>query len=585
MPQNAPTGAKPTKFADAKEALAQIQEKAKALQSGSNWFKQALSTLDFQDEKQREENLAFKDLVQMGIEHNLPYERLPAPVQDFLARQKRANLSAFNPLDWAEIVSGVFEGGKQAYEQEKMRHSILQVQDPSKLTKEQQHQIFKDRNFLENIIDQFGDPKKVLKEYQEVLKSADLTKEVQKSVYLFKDRHSAASLSAALFGASQEQKKDYAKGLDAIARANGFEGAYTDKENNIYMLKDGQYYRINDGFIDNFFTFLKGNMSSIAGGIAGAKAGFELGAKSKSAYAPVLGMVAGGALGTSLGSVADSLYADVILKRQHNFEEIKHKLIEDGLISVVADSATLGLAKALRPLARGLAHANWDKITNYIPGVGWTKNFFSGNRQSIENIIGNTFTSEQQAAIKAAGEEFGGGVALGRREVPAKELVKKTFGEGRIYKAYNAIMDGLFLNNKQATQEAILRQVRADESGDLLAFMTEAANTSPKAQKALKDILNTTTEKLQNELQKFDVSQSGIKSILDNLEKGTKESYEQATQDIIAKLYPKDTKIQLDPKNYRAFRKELEEEGLLKQEAMPFLEFVENNIYKEGGAL
>lgn len=86
--------------------------------------------------------------------------------------------------------------------------------------------------------------------------------------------------------------------------------------------------------------------------------------------------------------------------------------------------------------------------------------------------------------IKAAGEEFGGGVALGRREVPAKELVKKTFGEGRIYKAYNAIMDGLFLNNKQATQEAILRQVRADESGDLLAFMTGGQH-QPQSPKGL----------------------------------------------------------------------------------------------------
>lgn len=89
-------------------------------------------------------------------------------------------------------------------------------------------------------------------------------------------------------------------------------------------------------------------------------------------------------MGTSLGSVADSLYADVILKRQHNFEEIKHKLIEDGLISVVADSATLGLAKALRPLARGLAHANWDKITNYIPGVGWTKNFLAATVKALK---------------------------------------------------------------------------------------------------------------------------------------------------------------------------------------------------------
>ncbi|WP_053941335.1 hypothetical protein, partial [Helicobacter ailurogastricus] len=584
LPENAPTGAKSPELRDPKEALAKIQEKAKALQANSSWLKQALSTLDYvKDDQQRQENLAFKDLVQSAIAHNIAYEQLPAPVQDFLARQQRAHLSAFNPLDWGEIVSGVFSGGKDAYTQEKTRQSILQVKDPNKLTKEQRHQIYKDRNFLENITDTFGDPKKVLKEYQDFLKSADLTKEVQKSVFLFKDKHSATSLSALLTGASDEQKQDYAKGLEAIAKANGFEGAYTDKEHNIYMLKDGQYYRVNDGFIDNFLNFLQGNMQSIAGGIVGAHVGAQIGAKTRTPWGFGASVVAGSALGTSLGSALDYLYTDLILKRQHNFEEMKHKALEDGTLSLVADAATLGLAKVLRPLARGLKNANWDQITNYIPGVNWTKSFLTGNRQSIENILNNSLSAAEQAAIKAAGEEFGGGVLLGRAQIPARETMKKTFGEGKIFKAYETLMDAFFMNNKQATQEGVLRAVRADEEGTLLAFMAEAANASPKAQKALKDILNTTTQKLQAQLQKLDVSQSSIQSILDHLQRGTQQSYQQATEEIIAKLYPRDTKIQLDPKHYRAFRKELEEDGLLKQEAMPFLEFVENNIYREGG--
>ncbi|WP_053827346.1 hypothetical protein [Helicobacter heilmannii] len=53
-------------------------------------------------------------------------------------------------------------------------------------------------------------------------------------------------------------------------------------------------------------------------------------------------------------------------------------------------------------------------------------------------------------------------------------------------------------------------------------------NSSPKAQKVLKEILNTTTQKLQNELQKLDTVQDSIKSVLDNLEKDTKDTYNEA---------------------------------------------------------
>ncbi|WP_395003704.1 hypothetical protein [uncultured Helicobacter sp.] len=90
-----------------------------------------------------------------------------------------------------------------------------------------------------------------------------------------------------------------------------------------------------------------------------------------------------------------------------------------------------------------------------------------------------------------------------------------------------------------------LRSIRADESGNLLAFLSEAANSSPTLQKNLKSILNQTTFNLKKQLEYLELKPSEIKEIFTNFEKGTKEEYAQAMEGVLAKVYDEKYKVVL----------------------------------------
>ncbi len=118
--------------------------------------------------------------------------------------------------------------------------------------------------------------------------------------------------------------------------------------------------------------------------------------------------------------------------------------------------------------------------------------------------------------------------------------------------------------------------------------MIEAANLSPKANANLKSILNQTTENLTKSLKQFDLKDYEVKSVFDNLEQGTKESYDKALNEIIGKLYDDSYKVNLresvqDATNFTKFLNDMRSQGEIDPQAKSFLRQIEENVYNPNG--
>ncbi|WP_459177830.1 LPD3 domain-containing protein, partial [Helicobacter bizzozeronii] len=246
----------------------------------------------------------------------------------------------------------------------------------------------------------------------------------------------------------------------------------------------------------------------------------------------------------------------------------------------VGDAVFKGVAKSaqsLKPLASLVGRG-----VDYIPFVGASKRFMSGNVQAAQKVLAEVYTPEQEQALKEFANHFGGGVKLNAHTTGLNDTMKAKFGEdSKIYKAYQSIEDIFRLTKQSQQQEAFIRAIRADESGTLLAFLIEAGNSSPKAHNTLKGILNKTTQNLEEQLQQLHLKPTDIKAIFEDLEKGTKESYADATERIIPQVLG-DLKTTLNPTQAKQIRQEFVNQGL-DLEAQSFLKQIEHNIYNKEG--
>ncbi|GAA7497483.1 hypothetical protein HpBHB21_13260 [Helicobacter pylori] len=218
------------------------------------------------------------------------------------------------------------------------------------------------------------------------------------------------------------------------------------------------------------------------------------------------------------------------------------------------------------------------------------KHIVTGNAKGAERILNQTISENERQAIKELAEQFGGELKLTKADGSKyrEALVKKVGEDSNIVKGYDALRDAFLLQSQAKKQEAFIQAIRSDETGNTIAFLSEAANASPIANANLKKILNKTTENLQNSLRQFDLKDYEVKSIFDNLERGTKESYEKALDGVIGKLYDGSYKTNLreslqDTTAFETFLKDLREQGKFDPTANSFLNQVEKNIYNPNG--
>ena len=490
---------------------------------------------------------------------------------------------------------------EKEYNRLKERQKILQISDPKDLSQEQREIISQDEGFWNNAWDYFfTDEKEILKNYQEKTKAKEvILPETQKALEFLNNIHQAKDIKSALLGADEKTIRDYKESVYTIATNFGFDGIGFDEKNDVFFKKDAEWYKVNDGFFDNFTHILQANAGTIGGGLAGAAYGFKLGGKDP--RKKLVGGVIGGAIGSFTGGAADVLITNAYLDRENTAKEIVAHATQEGLMSVVGDVAFMGVSKGvksgIKAFQSGKAKDIGGKILEYTPIVGMGTKMLNGNAKAAQKLIDTTYTKEQQQTLKDFGENFGGNITFSNQGIEAtKDSVAKSFGsDSKAYKAFSTISDILTLPSQNKRQQAFIQAIRADESGHLIAFLSEAAAQSPKANENLRQILNLTTHKLQANLENLQLNRADIKTIFDEMEKGTKQSYDEAINSLIAKIYNDTYKVNLNElkkgsqeqsnkQSFKSFKESLESQGIpIENEVKSFINFVEKNIYNENG--
>ncbi len=314
---------------------------------------------------------------------------------------------------------------------------------------------------------------------------------------------------------------------------------------------------------------------------------FTLGTLYRNAPDRILGVKLPKALNeATIGAASDAIITNLALDKENKADEIIRHALSEGALSLATDTIMLGAGKVLKPLAKAPL-----KLAEMSMPFQFTKNFFTGNTKRASEIIENTLSKEQQEALKEFSAQFGGETKINQESGKdfLRDKIKSVFkGDENKLKAYDKVKEILTLDNHKEQQQAFIRAIRSDETGNTLAFLIEAANLSPKANANLKSILNQTTENLTKSLKQFDLKDYEIKSVFDNLEQGTKESYDKALNEIIGKLYDNSYKVNLresvqDATNFQKFLNDLKAQGEIDPQAKSFLRQIEENVYNPNG--
>ena len=383
-----------------------------------------------------------------------------------------------------------------------------------------------------------------------------------------------------------------------VAKELGFDTLAYNKTG-LYFIKDEKAYKVEQGLWDEIKGVFKDNIGSLAGAIAGAEYGYKKG-KFK-------GMVAYGAAGAFGGGVTDSMIADVLANKKVDLAQALIHGAQEGALNIAADAVLKVAGTAIKTL-------NPEKLKNiagtaidYTPLLGFAKRAKDGNQAAAQKLIDHAIPQEAQADLKALESIFGaevqiGATKTGQAQSALNSLESKLGSDSYIVKGAKSLYDTFAFTSQKQAQKDFIRAIRADESGNLSAFLSEAANASPVIQKNLLEILNQTSQKLAHQLGRFDLPPSTIKDVFDNFEKGTKQSYTDAIEQILLKVYDESytTTLAKDAPNIpsnlssqeaarfntdslESFKAKMEKSGVLLEDSAKFLRFVESTIYNPKG--
>ena len=383
-----------------------------------------------------------------------------------------------------------------------------------------------------------------------------------------------------------------------VAKELGFDTLAYNKTG-LYFIKDEKAYKVEQGLWDEIKGVFKDNIGSLAGAIAGAEYGYKKG--------KLKGMVAYGAAGAFGGGVTDSMIADVLANKKIDLAQALIHGAQEGALNIAADAVLKVAGTAIKTL-------NPEKLKNiagtaidYTPLLGFAKRAKDGNKAAAQKLIDHAIPQEAQADLKALESIFGAEVQIGTTKTSQAQnainaLQNKLGSDSYIVKGAQSLYDTFAFTSQKQAQKDFIRAIRADESGNLTAFLSEAANASPVIQKNLLNILDQTSQKLANQLERFELPPSTIKDVFDNFEKGTKQSYTDAIEQILLKVYDESytTTLAKDSPNIpsnlseqeaarfntdslESFKAKMEKSGMMLEDSAKFLRFVESTIYNPKG--
>ncbi|MFP6193038.1 hypothetical protein ACLGBC_04855, partial [Helicobacter pylori] len=533
----------------------------------------------YQTENAKEREKQLTEIKTQALDNKLEFKDLPSALKDDY--YNKAETSILNPLKTKNEIA------KEDYQKDLQRKAILQKKS-QELTQSDKELIGNDSGFFNRTLDYLTGTSEVerLKEYKEKEKAKDITKEIQKAYAAFSNIDKNKDFFSLFSSPDKEAQEKAKQDFETIAKnLYHFDGVIYNEKNEPFVIKGDKVYKINDGFMDNFTQSLLNNKFSLAGSVAGGITGAKYG-KSAGALGLVGGALAGAALGASAGAATDAIITNLVLDREQKVDEIIRHALSEGALSLATDTIMLGAGKVLKPLAKAPL-----KLAEMSMPFQFAKNFFTGNVKRASEIIETTLSKEQQEALKEFSAQFGGETKIDAENNKdfLREKIKSVFkGDENKLKVYDNLKEILTLDNHKEQQQAFIRAIRSDKTGNTLAFLVEAANLSPKANANLKSILNQTTKNLTKSLKQFDLKDYEIKSVFDNLEQGTKESYEKALDGVIGKLYDGSYKVNLrenmqDVTNFTKFLNDLKAQGEIDPQAKSFLRQIEENVYNPNG--
>ncbi len=537
------------------------------------------SFVGYQTDNAKEREKQLTDLKTQALDNKLEFKDLPNAIKDDY--YNKAETSFLNPLKTKNEIA------KEDYQKDLQKKEILS-KTSQELTESDKELISLTSGFFNNALDAITGKSEVekLKEYKEKEKAKDITKEIQKAYSAFSNIDKNKDFFSLFSSPDKEAQEKAKQDFETIAKnLYHFDSVIYNEKNEPFVVKGDKVYKINDGFIDNFTQSLLNNKFSIAGSLAGGITGAKYG-KSAGVLGLVGGAIAGAALGATAGAASDAIVTNLALDRENKADEIIRHALSEGALSLATDTIMLGAGKVIKPIVKAPL-----KLAEMSMPFQFTKNFFTGNTKRASEIIENTLTKEQQEALKEFSAQFGGETKINQESGNdfLRDKIKSVFkGDENKLKAYDKVKEILTLDNHKEQQQAFIRAIRSDETGNTLAFLIEAANLSPKANANLKSILNQTTENLTKSLKQFDLKDYEIKSVFDNLEQGTKESYDKALNEIIGKLYDDSYKVNLreniqDATNFEKFLNDLKAQGEIDPQAKSFLRQIEENVYNPNG--
>ncbi|RVY57629.1 DUF3519 domain-containing protein [Helicobacter pylori] len=566
----------------------QLEQKKKDLIVDLNQKSKELTELGLLDElggfvgyqtdnaKEREKQLT--EIKTQALDNKIEFKDLPNALKDDY--YNKAETSILNPLKTKNEIA------KQDYQKDLQRKEILQ-KTSKELTESDKELIDNDSGFFNYALDAITGKSEVekLKEYKEKEKAKYITKDLQKSWNLFNNLRKDKDAFSLFASEDKELREKYQNEFKNIVRNNGFDDVVYNEKHEPFVRKGDKFYKVNDRFFDNFLNSLSNNKFSLAGSLLGAYRGAKAG-KNLGALGLVGGAIAGAALGATAGAASDAIVGNALLGREQKADEIIRHALSEGALSLATDTIMLGAGKAIKPLVKAPL-----KLAEMSMPFQFTKNFLTGNTKRASEIIENTLSKEQQEALKEFSAQFGGETKINQESGKdfLRDKIKSVFkGDENKLKAYDKVKEILTLDNHKEQQQAFIRAIRSDETGNAIAFLSEAANSSPIANANLKKILNKTTENLKDSLKQLELKDYEVKSIFDNLEQGTKESYEKALDGVIGKLYDNSYKTSLresiqDTTAFETFVKGLREQGKFDPTANSFLNQIEKNIYSPEG--
>ena len=383
-----------------------------------------------------------------------------------------------------------------------------------------------------------------------------------------------------------------------VAKELGFDTLAYNKTG-LYFIKDEKAYKVEQGLWDEIKGVFKDNIGSLAGAIAGAEYGYKKG--------KLKGMIAYGAAGAFGGGVTDSMIADVLANKKIDLAQALIHGAQEGALNIAADAVLKVAGTAIKTL-------NPEKLKNiagtaidYTPLLGFVKRAKDGNKAAAQKLIDHAIPQEAQADLKALESIFGAEVQIGTTKTSQAQnainaLQNKLGSDSYIVKGAQSLYNTFAFTAQKQAQKDFIRAIRADESGNLTAFLSEAANASPVIQKNLLNILDQTSQKLAHQLERFELPPSTIKDVFDNFEKGTKQSYTDAIEQILLKVYDESytTTLAKDSPNIpsnlseqeaarfntdslESFKAKMEKSGVMLEDSAKFLRFVESTIYNPKG--